>query len=76
MEAPIFFRSTPVGMHRLDLLVEWSVVVELQAIAALDRVHFAVLRSYLRATRLDLGLLLNFGETTLNIKRITSPWRH
>lgn len=67
---PIFYRAQPVGEHRIDLFVEKSLVVELKATTALEKVHFAVLRSYLKALGVDHGLLLNFAGTPLTIKRV------
>jgi len=67
---PIFYRAQPIGQHRIDLLIENAVVVELKATTALDKVHFAVLRSYLKALGLTDGLLLNFAATRLTIKRV------
>jgi hypothetical protein len=60
-----------------DLLVAKLIVVELKAIKALDDVHFAVARSYLRAVGKEHGLLLNFAKTTLDVRRvIASEWPH
>lgn len=59
-----------IGLHRLDLLVNDTVIVELKAIKNIDDVHFAVVRSYLRASGLRHGLILNFSKRTLEIKRV------
>ena len=67
---PIFYRARPVGEHRVDLFVENSVVIELKATTAIEKVHFAVLRSYLKALGVTNGLLLNFAATRLTIKRV------
>jgi GxxExxY protein len=67
---PIFYRVQPIGEHRVDLLVERSIVVELKAIVMLEKVHFAVLRSYLKALGLSHALLFNFASTRLTIKRV------
>jgi GxxExxY protein len=67
---PVFYRSQPIGEHRVDLLVEQAVVVELKAISALEKIHFAILRSYLKALGLFDGVLLNFAATRLTIKRV------
>jgi GxxExxY protein len=67
---PINFRNEKIGEHRLDLCVERSVVVELKAIKALEDVHFAIVRSYLKACGLKHGLLLNFSTMPLTIKRV------
>jgi GxxExxY protein len=67
---PVFYRGQPIGEHRVDLLVEHTVVVELKAIATLEKIHFAILRSYLMALGLSDALLLNFATTRLTIKRV------
>ncbi len=69
-EITIIFEGEDVGVHRLDLLVENEIVIELKAVKALEDIHFAQLRSYLRATRLHVGLLMNFNAPTLVIKRV------
>ena len=61
-----------VGVHVLDLLVEGQLVVELKAIKAFEEVHYAQLRSYLRASGARVGLLLNFSTPTLAIKRVVN----
>jgi len=65
----LFYKDHQIGEHRLDFLVEDKIVVELKAISALDDIHFAIGRSYLKATNLEDGLLLNFATTPLTIKR-------
>jgi len=69
-EVAVLFEGEEAGVHRLDLIVEGQVVVELKAIKALEDVHFAQVRSYLKATGLHVGLLLNFNAPTLIIKRV------
>jgi GxxExxY protein len=65
-----FFEDEPVGLHRLDLVVENEIIVELKAVKALEDIHFAQVKSYLKATGLHVGLLLNFNAPTLTIKRV------
>ena len=69
-EITIFFAGEEVGNHRLDLLVEDELIIELKAVKALEDIHFAQLRSYLKATRCSVGLLLNFNSPKLIIKRV------
>jgi GxxExxY protein len=57
-------------LHRLDLVVGDEIILELKAVKALEDIHFAQLRSYLKATGLKVGLLLNFNAPTLLIKRV------
>jgi GxxExxY protein len=68
-QVPLFYKDHQIGEHRLDFLVEARIVVELKATSALQDVHFAVGRSYLKATQLQDGLLLNFATSPLTIKR-------
>ncbi|HVE78667.1 MAG TPA: GxxExxY protein [Gemmatimonadaceae bacterium] len=57
---PVFFRGTRVGEFRADLLVEDSVLLELKAVPRLAEAHRAQLLNYLRASGVEVGLLLNF----------------
>ncbi len=72
LEVPVKYRDQEIGRHRLDLLVENRIVVELKAISELEDIHFAIVRSYLNATGSKHGLLLNFAKTTLQMKRVSS----
>ena len=70
---PVVYDNVEVGHHRLDLFVEDEIVVELEAVRDLEAVHFAFVRSYLRAVDRRHGLLLNFNAPTLEIKRVLAP---
>src|SRR6267154_2377191 len=67
---PVRYRDVLVGEHRLDLLVEDKIVVELKAISELEDIHFAIVPSYLKASGLEHGLLLNFATMPLTVKRV------
>jgi GxxExxY protein len=69
-EIIIEYDGVEIGRHRMDLLIENTIVVELKAIKNLEDVHFAIVKSYLRAIRQKHGLLLNFEKTKLDIKRV------
>ena len=71
-EMPIFYREEQIGTRRVDFLVEGVISVELKAITKLEDVHFAQAINYLEAYNLEIGLLINFGETSLNFKRLTN----
>ena len=70
VEIPLFYKSMEVGKHRLDLLVENSLVVELKTVRAFENVHFAIVKSYLKAANLKHGLLLNFAKSSVEVKRV------
>lgn len=59
---PVWFRGQKVGRFEADIPVEGCVLLELKAVRALDSSHRAQLLNYLRATDIEVGLLLNFGE--------------
>ncbi len=67
-EIVVFFGGEEVGVHRIDLVVAEQMIVELKAVKSLEDVHFAQIRSYLRAANLSVGLLLNFQSPTLVVK--------
>jgi len=64
------YRGRPVGEHRLDLLVEGVLVVELKATKTLEDIFFATVRSYMKACGVEAGLILNFATMPLTIKRV------
>ena len=66
----IKYNGIEVGTHRLDVLVQGQVIVDLKTIKGFEDVHFAVVRSQLRAAGLKHGLLLNFAGVKLQIKRV------
>lgn len=58
---PVWFRGHQVGQFERDMLVERAVLLELKAVRTLENAHQAQLLNYLRATDIEVGLLLNFG---------------
>lgn len=69
---PIIYKGNNLGEHRIDLIVEDSVIVELKAVDKVMPVYEAQLLSYLRLTNIKLGLLINFNAEVLKrgLKRI------
>jgi GxxExxY protein len=60
----------PIGTRRADFVVEEKVLVELKAIKELEDVHIAQVLNYLKAYRLEVALLINFGSKSLQFKRL------
>ena len=58
---PVWFRGRKVGQYYADLIVDGVVLLELKAARTLESAHEAQLLHYLRATDIEVGLLLNFG---------------
>ena len=69
---PVTYKGQTIGERRLDFIVGQRIVVELKAVADLVAVHKAQLRTYLRITGLEVGLLINFNVAVLKdgIKRV------
>ena len=72
VEFAVDYKGIPVGASRLDMLIEKRLVLELKAVEQLHAVHKAQVISYLKATRLQLALLINFNVPVLKngIQRI------
>ena len=72
IEQEIFYKEMqePIGTRRADFVVEGKVLVELKAIIELEDVHLAQVLNYLKAYRLEVGLLINFGSKSLTFKRL------
>lgn len=71
-EMPIFYREQHIGTRRVDFLVEGVISVELKARTVIEDIHFAQAINYLEAYNLEIGLLINFGERSLNFKRLNN----
>jgi GxxExxY protein len=69
-EMPIYYLNRHIGTRRVDFLVDEVLSVELKARTQLEDVHFAQAINYLEAYNLEVGLLINFGERSLNFKRL------
>jgi len=69
-EYEVFYQGVSVGKHRVDLIVGDELVLELKAIVAIDDIHLAKTRSYLKVTKLRVGLVLNFNAPTVKVKRV------
>ena len=64
------YKENLAGVHMIDLLVDRELVVELKSVTTIADVHVAQLISYLKATGLRVGLIINFGKSTIDLKRI------
>ena len=66
----VMYDKQVVGEYFADILVENKIVVELKAIKTLEESHYAQCLNYLKATHLNIGLLINFGTPRIQIKRL------
>jgi GxxExxY protein len=67
----IWYGLSLVGKHRFDLIVNHVVIIELKASRSIAPIHIAQMRSYLHASSLAFGILLNFGTTELQWEIVT-----
>lgn len=77
-EVPInvYYDECVVGEFRADIVIENKIIVELKAVQNLSLIHEAQLVNYLTATKIDCGLLINFGGERIEIKRKFRTYRH
>jgi len=66
----VHYKGRVVGDYLADILVENAVILELKAINRLEKIHEAQLLNYLKATKLTIGLLINFRHPKADIKRL------
>jgi len=72
-EMDLTYKGHLVGTRRVDFFVEDKIMLELKAVSNLDDVHLAQAINYLEAYGLNVGLLINFGNTSLQFKRVSKP---
>ncbi|MEW6096437.1 MAG: GxxExxY protein [bacterium] len=69
-EIPIYYHKVLVGTHKLDFLIEEEVVLELKTVEEIDKKYYAQVRSYLKAVDKEIGLLVNFADFKLDVRRV------
>ena len=72
---PVDYKGTRVGDYRADVIVDKRLILELKAVSALNASHEAQLVNYLNATKIDDGLLINFGAASLERKHKYRTYR-
>ena len=73
VEQDIYYEGIQVGTRRADFIVEDCVIVEIKAVIRLEDVHLAQAKNYVVAYNYPIGLLINFGSTSLEFKKLGSP---
>ena len=72
-EMEIYYKGDRIGLRRVDFFVEGKIMVELKAVIQMEDVHLAQAINYLEAYNMKIGLLINFGNTSLQFKRVMKP---
>jgi GxxExxY protein len=70
VEMPILYKNKDIGTRRVDFLIDEKICVEFKALTKLEPVHLAQAINYLEAFNLEVGLLINFGNTKLEFHRL------
>jgi GxxExxY protein len=69
-EVVIYYEGQEVGRHRMDIVVENRVVVELKTVEALSGAHYAQVRAYMKATTVPVAILVNFSREKADFRRL------
>ncbi|PIU42810.1 MAG: GxxExxY protein [Parcubacteria group bacterium CG07_land_8_20_14_0_80_35_11] len=69
-EIAVNYGKVRIGKKKLDFIVDGKIVVEIKKVDNIDNVHIAQVASYLKTLGLEIGLILNFGKSKLEIKRV------
>jgi GxxExxY protein len=70
VEIAVRYKNQLIGQHRLDIVVRKTVIIELKAVSAIVDIHVAQTLSYLKATNMEVALIMNFGLPSLTWKRL------
>ncbi len=76
IEQTIYYDGIEVGTRRADFVVEGQLIVELKAVIRLEDVHLAQAKNYVVAYDFPVGLLINFGATSLQFKKVYNSRYH
>jgi GxxExxY protein len=72
-EMPLKYKGFDIGTRRVDFFIEDKIMLEIKAVKELEDVHLAQAINYLEAYGMEIGLLINFGNTSLQFKRVMKP---
>jgi len=70
VELPVFYKGDLVGIYKADLIIDNKIIVEIKGISALNASHQAQALHYLAATGLQLAIIINFGMSSLEYRRV------
>lgn len=69
IQQDVFYDDVKVGTRIADFLIEGKILVELKALSEINEAHCSQILNYLKAFKLEIGLLINFGSDSLQFKR-------
>jgi GxxExxY protein len=68
----VYYTGKVVGEYFADMIVDDEIIVELKAVKTIENIHFAQCQNYLKATGKKLGLIINFGEEKVKVRRVAN----
>ena len=68
----VHYSGNVVGEYFADITVENEIILELKAVKKIEHIHFAQCQNYLKATGKKLGLIVNFGEEKVKVRRVAN----
>ena len=71
-ELPVYYKDKLIGKKRVDIFVEEKILVELKAIHQFEKIHYNQIINYLKVFNMEVGLLINFGTQSLQVKRFVN----
>lgn len=66
----VHYKNIVIGKFTPDLIVDDKIIIELKALSTIESTHISQVLNYLKATNMEVGILLNFGRERLEIKRV------
>ena len=72
-EMQIYYKAVHIGTRRVDFFIEEKVMLEMKAVIKLEDAHLAQAINYLEVSGIEIGLLINFGSPSLQLKRVMKP---
>jgi GxxExxY protein len=70
MRQDVYYNNVKVGSRIVDFLVDSKILVEIKAVSEINDQHYSQILNYLKAYKLEIGLLINFGAKSLQFKRL------
>ena len=71
-ELPVFYKGALIGKKRVDIFINGQILVELKAVNQFEKIHFNQVINYLKVFNIEVGLLINFGTESLQVKRFVN----
>ncbi len=71
-ELPVYYKGSLIGKKRVDIFVNGQILVELKAVHQFEKIHFNQVINYLKVFNIEVGLLINFGTDSLQVKRFVN----